>query len=109
MARTLLLLPCSQPPPVTILPVPNDAPSPGSMARPLLTPSPVRGRGALLVMANAKKSLGCTKQGTRRCVWGGGAAHAIFPATRGFIVGTSCTNGLLDAACKSGATGSSQR
>lgn len=38
----------------------------GSMARPLLTPSPVRGRGALLVMANAKKSLGCTKQGTRR-------------------------------------------
>ncbi len=73
MARTLLLLPCSQPPPVTILPVPNDAPSPGSMARPLLTPSPVRGRGALLVMANAKKSLGCTKQGTRRCVcWGGG-------------------------------------
>lgn len=29
-------------------------------------PQPVGSRGALVVMANAKKSLGCTKQGTRR-------------------------------------------
>lgn len=29
-------------------------------------PQPVGSRGTLVVMANAKKSLGCTKQGTRR-------------------------------------------
>jgi len=29
-------------------------------------PSPARGRGTLIVVANAKKSLGCTKEGTNR-------------------------------------------
>ncbi|KAF8071074.1 SK1 [Scenedesmus sp. PABB004] len=38
----------------------------GSFGSSLFRPSPARGRGALLVVANAKKSLGCTKQGTRR-------------------------------------------
>jgi hypothetical protein len=38
------------------------------MSSALYQPSSVRGRGALVIMANAKKSLGCTKEGTRR--WG---------------------------------------
>eukprot|EP00775_Hariotina_reticulata_P006102 gene6102-6340_t len=38
----------------------------GAISSPLFKFSPARGRGALVVVANAKKSLGCTKQGTRR-------------------------------------------
>jgi len=38
----------------------------GHISSPLFRFNPARGRGALVVVANAKKSLGCTKQGTRR-------------------------------------------
>jgi hypothetical protein len=38
----------------------------GPFTSSVLRPQPVVGRGALVIMANAKKSLGCTKQGTRR-------------------------------------------
>lgn len=38
----------------------------GSFAGATLAPGPVS-RGGLLVMANNKKSIGCTKEGTNRC------------------------------------------
>jgi hypothetical protein len=38
----------------------------GSFSRGIVLPSPARGRGTLIVVANAKKSMGCTKEGTNR-------------------------------------------